>query len=207
MGEFLTRSFFTRPFLTVARDLVGCVLVWDGCAGLIVELEAYGAVDDPACHTSVRPTAREFVARYPAGTAYVYLNYGMYWLLNVLVKGGGEDGILLLRALEPLEGIPLMQQRRGRTALRDLCSGPGKLGRALALSRTDHTCELAGDDPHAPRTRGFRPRPPGLPLDIVTDGRIGLSVAQDRPWRFSLRDHPHVSVKPKLEATALSHRR
>lgn len=200
MSDFLTRAFFARPFLTVAQDLVGCTLVWDGCAGMIVELEAYGAVDDPACHTSVRPSARQFVARHPPGTAYVYLNYGMYWLLNVLVKGGGEDGILLLRALEPREGIPLMQARRGRMALRDLCSGPGKLGRALALSRADHTCELADDEAKTQRERGFLPRDPGLLPDIIADGRIGLSVAGDRPWRFSLRDHPHVSVRPKLSA-------
>ncbi len=194
---YLTRDFFTRPFLTVARELAGCSLVWDGCEGVIVELEAYGVVDDPACHTSVRPSTREFVARYPAGTAYVYLNYGMYWLLNVLVKGGGEDGILLLRALEPVRGLPLMRARRGKEALRDLCSGPGKLGRSLALGRADHACDLVGVDARVARRRGFKPRERGFAAEIVTDGRIGLSVATERPWRFSLRGHPHVSVKPK----------
>lgn len=193
---FLARSFFERPFLTVARDLVGCTLVWDGCAGRIVELEAYGVAGDEACHTMSRPSARRFVEEHPAGTAYVYLNYGMYWLLNVLVKGGGEDGILLLRALEPVAGLEVMRARRGREEAGDLCSGPGKLGRALALSGADHGCELASHMTTG-RVRGFLPRNGAGKISLMADGRIGISRAVELPWRFSVRGHPHVSVKPR----------
>lgn len=196
MPAFLARSFFERPFLDVARDLVGCALVWDGCAGMVVELEAYAVVGDAACHTMSRPSAREFVASHPAGSAYVYLNYGMHWLLNVLVKGGGADGILLLRALEPSAGLELMSERRGRERPEELCSGPGKLGRAMGLGRSDHGRELAGDA-LARRRHGFRPRPADFHPDIVCDGRIGISRATELPWRFSLRGHPHVSVRPR----------
>jgi DNA-3-methyladenine glycosylase len=200
--SFVTRSFFERPLVTVARELVGCTLVWDGCAGRIVEVEAYAAEGDPACHTMTRPSARDFVAGHPAGTAYVYLNYGMYWLLNVLVKGGGQDGLILFRALEPTAGLPAMRARRGRERPEDLCSGPGKLGRALAVTGADHGHPLARD-PHrgrrGPPTRGLiRPAETKTP-DLVEDGRIGISRATERPWRFSWRGHPHVSVPPKSE--------
>lgn len=193
---FLPRSFFERPFLKVARDLVGCTLVWDGCAGRIVELEAYGAIGDDACHIASRPSTRRFVEENPAGTAYVYLNYGMYWLLNVLVKSGGKDGILLLRALEPLAGLEVMRERRGRTEERELCSGPGKLGRALALGAADHCSELASLVTTG-RVRGFLPRREGEKIALVADERIGINRSVELPWRFSVRGHPHVSVKPR----------
>ena len=90
--------------LECARALIGCELSWNDCAGLIVETEAYAVINDEACHTFSRPSTRAFVERHPAGTAYVYLNYGVHWLLNVLVKGGPEDGIILIRALEPTRG-------------------------------------------------------------------------------------------------------
>jgi DNA-3-methyladenine glycosylase len=198
MAAFLARSFFERPFLDVARDLIGCTLVWDECAGMIVELEAYAVEGDAACHTMSRPSARDFVARHPAGTAYVYLNYGMYWLLNVLVKGGGCDGILLLRALEPTRGLELMRERRRRERLTDLCSGPGKLGVALALSRADHGHPLA-PHPSASRSqkRGFLPRQQDAPVELITDVRIGISQAIDLPWRFLVKECPHVSVSPR----------
>ena len=108
----LDRSFFQRDPVTCARELIGCTLRWRNCAGVIVETEAYGAVNDEACHTWSRPSAREFVARHPAGAAYVYFNYGMHWMLNVLVKGGSEDGFVLFRAIEPGEGIAAMTRRR-----------------------------------------------------------------------------------------------
>lgn len=197
---FLPRAFFERPLLTVAREVVGCTLVWDGCAGRIVEVEAYAAEGDAACHTMTRPSAREFVARHPAGTAYVYLNYGMYWLLNILVKGGGHDGLLLFRALEPTEGIETMRARRDTHRLENLCSGPGKLGRALAVTRTDHGCLLAVEAAGrktAPPTRGMVLPTGKKTPDLVEDGRIGITRATDLPWRFSLRGSTHVSVRPR----------
>ncbi|MBP7949032.1 MAG: DNA-3-methyladenine glycosylase [Verrucomicrobiales bacterium] len=182
----LSRAFFNRPLLTVARELVGSQFVWLGCGGRVVEVEAYAAEGDPACHLASRPGAREFFRIQPPGVAYVYLNYGMYWLLNVLVR----DGIVLIRALEPACGIPTMQSRRNRTALTDLCSGPGKLGRALGLDRSAHGVDLTSD--HAPGGFFTAPRIPRSQL--VTDVRIGISKATDFPWRFLLKDSPHLSV-------------
>ena len=192
----MPRSFFERPLLTVARELVGCTLVWDGCAGRIVEVEAYAAAGDPACHTMTRPSAREFVDRHPAGTAYVYLNYGLYWLLNVLVKNGGADGLILFRALEPTEGLEVMRERRGRERAEDLCSGPGKLGRALAVTGEDHGQPLARRAGGVPSLRGVRARPVGVVPPLIEDARIGIRHGVELPWRFSWRGHAHVSVPP-----------
>lgn len=189
MANRLTADFFQRPFLVVARDLVGCTLVWDGCGGEIVELEAYAVEGDPACHTMVRPSAREFVRRHAAGTSYVYLNYGMYWLLNVLVKGGAEDGILLIRALRPTLGMERMRERRGRQELRELCSGPGRLGQALGLGPQHHGLPLTGPEAGG---RGFLPRE--REVEAATDIRVGISRAADRPWRFLIAGDPNVSV-------------
>lgn len=176
--SFLKRDFFERDVLTVARDLIGVELVWHGCSGIIVETEAYTVVGDPACHTATRPSSREFVKTNPPGAAYVYFNYGMYWLFNLHVKGGSQDGLILIRALEPTRGIPQMQQRRQREKPRDLCSGPGKLAQALGIDGTHHGLPMAG--------RG-RPAGCGLiqhattPHEVVTDIRVGISQAVDYP--------------------------
>ncbi|MFC5456284.1 DNA-3-methyladenine glycosylase [Prosthecobacter fluviatilis] len=189
---YLGTSFFQRDVLTVARDLIGVELVWHGCAGVIVETEAYTVEGDPACHTATRPSAREFVKAMPPGAAYVYFNYGMYWLFNLHVKGGSQDGLILIRALEPTRGIPQMQQRRQREKPRDLCSGPGKLAQALGIDGTHHGLPMAG--------RG-RPAGCGLiqhaatPHEVVTDIRVGISQAVDYPWRFLSAHSPHLSVK------------
>ena len=189
----LDRSFFQRDPVTCARELIGCELVWKGCAGIVVETEAYAAVNDAACHTFARPSARAFVAKHRAGAAYVYFNYGMYWLLNVLVKGGSEDGFVLFRAIEPVRGIDAMTRRRlaHRTTKlahpRALCSGPGKLALALGVDGRDH-----GRDLCALKTVGFRPPP--QPVAVVADVRIGISKAAHLPWRFLLRDSAFVSV-------------
>jgi DNA-3-methyladenine glycosylase len=194
--EWLTRAFFKRDPVTCSRELVGCELVWGKCAGIVVETEAYAATNDEACHTWFRPSAREFIARHQAGSAYVYFNYGMYWLLNVLVKGGTEDGFVLLRALEPTRGIPLMTRRRlahRRSPLahpRMLCSGPGKLTVALNVDGRHHGRDLCGE-----KTVGFLSAPSAS--EIHADGRIGISRAQHLEWRFTLRDSPFVSVKPR----------
>ena len=178
---------------------MGCCLVWDGCEGSIVELEAYAVEGDAACHTATRQGSREFFAGNSAGTAYVYLNYGMYWLLNVLVKGGGGDGILLIRAMEPTVAVDRMLERRPVERIEDLCSGPGKLGRALGIAGIDHGCPLTPEgwsDRGLATQRGFRPRPPGLDVEVITDVRVGISKAADRPWRFLWKGHSHLSVHP-----------
>jgi len=196
----LPSSFFERDPLTCARELVGCELVWDRCSGIIVETEAYSVTGDEACHTFARKGARHFVETHKAGAAYIYLNYGVHWLLNVLVKDGGEDGFVLIRALEPLDGIALMQRRRSITTLQSLCSGPGKLSQALDVRGIDHGGDLCSNP-----SRCFKPR--RADVEVVSDVRIGISKAAHLPWRFLLKDSLCVSVRPtnpkKLKARPL----
>jgi len=193
----LDAGFFTRHPVDCARDLIGMELVRGRCAGRIVETEAYAAVGDEAAHTHFRPSAREFVARHRAGAAYVYFNYGMYWLANVLVKGE-TDGFVLLRALEPVRGVPAMQKRRNREDIRHLCSGPGKLTIALGIDGSHHGASFV-----SARRHPFHFRVPESPVDpaaIVADERIGISRAKGLPWRFSLRGNACVSVRPRPSA-------
>jgi DNA-3-methyladenine glycosylase len=185
-------DFFQRDVVTVARDLIGVELIWGSCSGIIVETEAYAVQGDEACHTASRPSAREFVKTKPAGTAYVYLNYGMYWLFNLLVKDGERDGLILIRALEPLKGIEEMKLRRGKENVRDLCSGPGKLAQALGIQGTDHGTIMTGRG--KPKSVGLR-RPKNFSAHpVMEDVRVGISKAMDYRWRFLAKDHPHVSV-------------
>src|SRR6184192_450618 len=123
--QMIGRRFFRCDPLTCARELIGAELVWEKCAGIIVEVEAYAAINDEAAHTFTRPTARAFIERNKPGAAYVYFNYGVHWMLNVLVKGK-ENGFVLFRAIEPRHGLQLMRKRRGIDDIRRLCSGPGK---------------------------------------------------------------------------------
>lgn len=188
----ISREFFTQPPVECARGLVGAELVWGACRGIVVECEAYASVGDPASHTFTRPSARAFLAKHPPGAAYVYFNYGMYWMLNVLVKNGGVDGFVLLRAIEPTRGEAAMKRRRGGRSGRELTGGPGRLSMALGVTGRDH-----GRDFCASGKRGFLARKEGEDLDIIADGRIGISRAKDYPWRFSIADNPFVSVPPK----------
>lgn len=182
--------------MTCAHELIGCELVWDDCAGIIVETEAYAAQGDEACHTFARPSARAFVATQQPGTAYVYLNYGMYWLFNVLIKGGQSDGFVLIRALEPTCELEAMTTRRfpGKGKFIDstrLCSGPGKLTIALGISGQHHGIDLC-----ASKRRGFR-RHIAKPQNVVADTRVGISKAAHFPWRFLKRESEFVSVKQR----------
>jgi len=185
MPAFLDHGFYDRHHLDVARDLVGTTLVWGKTAGTVVETEAYAAEGDTACHVYSRPSSRDFFSKHPPGTAYVYLNYGVHWLLNVLAA----DGIILFRALEPTAGLPLMRRRRNREKPVDLCSGPGKLGAALALSGAHHGTSLT-----KLKSRGLLPATAAP--DITATTRIGISSAKDLPWRFLATGNPHVSVPP-----------
>lgn len=191
MKGFLEQDFFARDVLSVARDLIGVELEWQGCSGTIVETEAYAVEDDLACHTATRPSTREFVRKRPPGTAYIYFNYGMYWLFNLLVKGGDRDGLILVRALEPRKGIEQMQVRRRKQKLHELCSGPGKLAMALGIVGDHHGTVMTGRKKPA----GIGLRPPSSALDVMTDIRVGISQAVDFPWRFLARGNAHVSVK------------
>ena len=182
---FLDRSFFASDPVRCAEALVGCTLVWGACAGIVVETEAYAAEGDAACHTFRRPSARQFVADHPAGAAYVYFNYGMHWLANVLVKGEAE-GFVLLRAVQPVAGLAWMRRRRGPRDVAELCSGPGRLARAFGIDGRHHGVDLC-----AGGRRGFlaRVRTP----EIVRGPRVGISLAQEKPWRFAVGGNPHVS--------------
>ena len=172
-----------------AENLVGTELVWGGCAGIVVETEAYLVEGDEASHTFTRPSARAFVERNQAGAAYIYFNYGVHWMLNVLVKGGPRDGLILIRAIEPRRGLALMRRRRRVTEVQRLCSGPGKLTQALAINRRHHEIDLCSDPAHS-----FHARPDDR-VSVVADARIGISRAKDFPWRFTLRQSLFVSVR------------
>jgi DNA-3-methyladenine glycosylase len=193
---YLQRDFFRRDPLTCARELIGCELVWNGSAGRIVEVEAYFEEGDEASHTFSRPSTRKFIAEHDAGAAYVYMNYGMHWLLNVLVKGE-TNGFVLFRALEPTRGVREMEKRRlarAKSALAfsplALCSGPGKLTQALEVDGRDH-----GRDLCAGGSVGFVA--PGPVAEVETDVRIGISKAAHFPWRYLERGSEFVSVKPR----------
>ena len=189
MGKapFLPCSFFERDPLDCARDLVGTELVWGKCSGIIVETEAYLALNDEASHTFTRPSTRAFVARNEPGAIYIYFNYGVHWMLNLLVKGGERSGLILIRALEPRRGLALMKKRRGLEDVRRLCSGPGKLTQALDITARHHEQSICAGARHylLPRTNDA--------VRVVADPRIGISRSKDFPWRFTLRGSQFVS--------------
>jgi len=187
-------SFFKRDPIRCARELIGAELIWGDCSGVIVETEAYNAINDEACHTFIRPSTRAFIERNKAGAAYVYFNYGMHWMLNVLVKGDA-NGFVLIRALEPRTGIERMKKRRKLDDVKHLCSGPGKLTQALGITDRQHEMDLCADSRHcfASNAKARLRR-----VDVVADKRIGISRSAHLPWRFTLRGSPFVSAPVKL---------
>jgi DNA-3-methyladenine glycosylase len=190
----LKRSFFERDPVTCARELVGCRLVCGALGGIVVETEAYDAEGDEACHTAFRPSARAFIASHQAGAAYVYFNYGVHWMLNVLVKGT-RLGFVLIRALEPVHGIEQMKEKRGMEDLTRLCSGPGKLTEALGVGGAHHGRDFCSHPDFAFAA--------GRSNQITKSSlRIGISRARDRPWRFYAPDNPHVSRTPPRQGRA-----
>jgi DNA-3-methyladenine glycosylase len=189
--KIVRSSFFKRDPLICARELIGTELIWGDCAGIVVEVEAYAAINDEAAHTFTRPSARSFIERNNAGAAYVYFNYGMHWMLNVLVKGD-ENGFVLIRALEPKKGIEQMKKRRGLKDLKSLCSGPGKLTQALSITGRDHEIDLCADPRHC-----FA-RTTNTSADVVADPRIGITRSAHYLWRFTLKGSEFVSRPIKL---------
>lgn len=195
-------SFYDRPALDVAGDLLGKVLVYTSEAGLtsgiIVEAEAYSGEDDPACHAAAGRTARNAPLYGPPGRTYVYLNYGLHDMVNAVTGAVGHPAAVLIRALEPLEGLPLMRRRRahapwrkGKTPVPDheLCRGPGNLTRAMGITLADNLRPLTRQ-PLTIRDEGL-----AAPL-VVWDSRIGIRVGTDRPWRASVAGHRSVSGRP-----------
>ena len=184
----LPSSFFQCDPLICAREIVGTELVWGKCSGVVVETEAYLTLDDEACHTFTRPSTRAFVERNAAGTVYIYMNYGVHWMLNVLVKGGARSGLILIRALEPRRGVSIMRARRRVDDVHRLCSGPGKLAQALDITKRHHEMNLCVD------TRYCFMREKDMDFRVVADPRIGISRARDFPWRFTLAGSPFLSI-------------
>jgi DNA-3-methyladenine glycosylase len=187
-GALVTREFFERDPLTCARDLLGCELVWRDTSGIIVEAEAYAEHGDEASHTFLRQAARTFVGERQAGSLYIYLNYGVHWLLNFLVKDKSFRGFVLIRALEPRTGIKSMFKRRGVQKMTDLCSGPGKLTQAMGI-----TAEWNGADLFSI---------PGVslllweePPAIIASQRIGITKSADLEWRYFVGNSPFVSAR------------
>jgi DNA-3-methyladenine glycosylase len=189
-GQIIHAPFFQRDPVICARDLIGTSLIWGRCKGIIVETEAYSTANDEASHTFVRPSARAFVERNRAGAAYIYFSYGAHWMLNVLVKGA-VDGFVLIRALEPRQGITLMTRRRGVEDLRRLCSGPGKLTQALDITDRHHEMDLCADPRHCFVYESNE-------VDVVADKRIGITRSAHFPWRFTMRGSPFLSMPVKL---------
>jgi DNA-3-methyladenine glycosylase len=172
----LRQVFFDRSVHEVARDLVGCRLFFDGVGGTIVETESYER-DDPACHAYVGLTDRTEVLFGPPGRAYVYLSYGIHSLLNAVAEPEGEAAAVLIRALQPTQGLEAMRERRGDRPDFELCSGPGKLTEALGVGLEHDGADLTRDP--------FLLLPPAGPApEIVTGPRIGITKAVERPWRF-----------------------
>jgi DNA-3-methyladenine glycosylase len=171
-------AFYDRPVVEVARDLVGCVVRHGGCAGVIVETEAYHDTE-PACHAFVGLTPRTATLFGPPGRAYVYRSYGIHALLNAVCEPRGIGAAVLIRALEPLDGIGVMHERRGVPDVRGLCSGPGKLTQALGIGLDHNGLDLQrGPVTIAPRPAAWRDVP------IAIDRRIGITRAVELPWRF-----------------------
>ena len=189
-------AFFRRPTEIVAAELLGTIVVSSAgghlTAGRIVETEAYLGYDDPASHGyRHRRNARNQALFGPPGAWYVYLSYGMHWCANLVCQRPGLASAVLLRALEPIEGLEIMRRRRGGVADRDLCSGPGKLTQALGITRKLDGMKMSTGPVVVHRAD---PVPPGA---IASTPRIGITKAADWPLRFHLAGSPWISRKEK----------
>jgi DNA-3-methyladenine glycosylase len=174
-------AFFSREVTDAARRLIGAELLVDGVGGIITETEAYHPTE-PASHAHRGPTPRNASMFLGPGYAYVYRSYGIHWCLNFVCAGGAA---ILIRALEPRAGIEKMIERRGLAELRALCSGPGKLAEALAVTGAHDGLRL--DAPP------FALQLPAEPAPVVIGPRIGITKAADLPWRFGLAGSPYLS--------------
>jgi DNA-3-methyladenine glycosylase len=181
------QSFYERSVHDVARELIGCVVRHDETAGRIVETESYH-MEEPACHAFAGVTERTRTLYGEPGRAYVYFSYGVHSLLNAVAEGEGVGAAVLIRALEPVDGVELMRRRRGLERVEELCSGPGKLTQALGIGLPLNGTSLV-DGPIELRTREPGAREPR----VVAGERIGITKAMELPWRFCDADSQHVS--------------
>jgi DNA-3-methyladenine glycosylase len=184
MPRRLTRGFFSRSVLEVAPDLIGATLLFHGVGGIIVEVEAYHHTD-PAAHSFRGPTPRNAVMFGPPGYVYVYRSYGIHWCLNFVCEPKGSASAVLIRALEPVAGLPLMRRRRGMTDDQLLCAGPGRLCEALRITHAQNGMALD----QVP----FALLPSAGEADVVAGVRIGITKAADKPWRYGLKGSPFLS--------------
>lgn len=192
-GRPLSLRFYARPVLVVARAVLGRLLVVDlpagRTSGRIVEVEAYGGRLDPASHAYGGQTERNAVMFGRAGHAYVYFTYGMHHCFNLVTGSEGSASAVLVRALEPVDGIDLMERRRGARPIELLASGPGNLTRALGLTRADNRCDLTRGPiwiSDLPASRGG--------ARILRSPRIGIRKATEKRWRLYLAGHPSLSA-------------
>jgi DNA-3-methyladenine glycosylase len=185
-GPRLRRSFFARSVHEVAPDLIGATFLVNGVGGIIVEVEAYDQTD-PAAHSFRGPTPRNAVMFGPPGYTYVYLSYGLNWCVNLVCQAAGSAAGVLLRAIEPTHGLAAMRQRRGVTDAKALCSGPGKLCEALAITKA------LGELPIDRSPIALHARSGGA--EIATGVRIGLTKAVDLPWRYGLKGSKYLSKR------------
>jgi DNA-3-methyladenine glycosylase len=182
----LPRSFYDRPVLEVARELIGCTVEHAGAAGVIVETEAYHD-SEPACHAFVGVTPRTRTLFGAPGHAYVYRSYGIHAMLNAVCEPEGIGAAVLIRALAPVAGLDQMRARRGVKDEMELCSGPGKLTQALGIELSQNGSDLL-DGPIAIRARSG-----ALDARVLSAQRIGITKAAELPWRFCLAGSPYVS--------------
>ena len=178
MAKKLTRAFFTRSVHEVAPDLIGVTLLVDGVGGRIVEVEAYHHTE-PASHSFNGPTPRNAVMFGPPGYVYVYRSYGIHWCVNFVCEPKGSASAVLIRAIEPTEGLPVMRRRRGIADVRLLCSGPGRVCEALRITHAQNGMAL--DAP--PFTLFARTDE----VEVIVGPRIGLTKAVEKPWRYGLK--------------------
>jgi DNA-3-methyladenine glycosylase len=183
-AERLQGSFFDRSVHEVAPALIGATFLVNGVGGPIVEVEAYHHTE-PAAHSYGGKTQRNAVMFGPAGFAYVYRSYGIHWCVNFVCEGAGSASAVLIRALHPTDGLKTMRRRRGVENERLLCSGPGRLTEALAITHAHNGLALD----HAP----FALFAPGESVEIATGPRIGLTKAAELPWRYGLKGSPFLS--------------
>lgn len=194
----MNHSFFRQDTVELARKLLGCLLVHrttEGvAAGMIVETEAYVGAVDKACHAYQNRSERTEIMYHDGGYAYVYLIYGMHYCFNVVTGPEEEGNAVLIRALEPVLGLDLMQRRRNTKLLQNLCSGPGKVCQALGITKNEYGLDLC--DPASPlRLIKFRHIPDEL---IASSSRINVAYAEEAaawPWRFYVKSNTFVSVK------------
>lgn len=199
----LKRNFYLQDGLSAAASLLGKLLVHETAegvtAGMIVETEAYiGPEDDGAHSFEGRRTARTEIQFGPGGYAYVFPIYGMYYCFNAVLGEQEKPEVALIRALEPVEGIELMKKRRGTDRLENLCSGPGKLCRAMGIGKAEYGLDLCGSELSIEEYRNFKPE------EIALSPRINIDYAEkcrDYPWRFYVKDNPHVSKVKKRFAS------